>query len=240
MRNTTLVFALLLPSPTLFATVLTFVGPTGAGFGNGVFVPTAYGDRVASAVDAVGSYLEGNGYTPNIRVSQGRFEIPEAWSSEQLLRSFDVNYGDLTNVAFTSSLVSGAVGLKFEADPGWLVRINQVDFAGWNRQDRSIRLQIFDGLGAPVADSGLVIAPGKGFGTFSPNVSGSILYVVALNGVSGSDFNNGGIDNLNFDQVAQVAIPEPAAIVMACLGLVMFGVARFWRRTQRPNALEVR
>ncbi|MDX2178846.1 MAG: hypothetical protein SFV18_04575 [Bryobacteraceae bacterium] len=234
MRNTLPIFALLLPTPALLATVLTFENTTGTGFGNGCCVPVAYGDRVASTVDAIGSYLQGNGYTPNIRVSQGRFEMSGIWSSEQLLQSFDANYGDLTNVAYTGGLVTGAVGLKFEADPGWLVRINQVDFAGWNRQDRPIRLQVFDELGAPVADSGLVVAPGKGFGTFSPNVSGSILYLVALNGVSGSDFNNGGIDNVNFDQVAQVAVPEPTAIVTAGLGLLIFG--RAGQRRSKPKA----
>lgn len=162
--------------PALFATVLTFNNPSGIGFGNGSFIPAAYGDRVTSTVDAVGSYLQGNGYTPNVQVSQGRFDSSGTWITEQVLRSYDANYGDLVNVVFAASSLVGGIGLKFEADAGWSILLNRVSFAGWERQDRPIRLQVLNDVGLPIADSGLVTAP-ETVSAFSPPLSAVRFYI---------------------------------------------------------------
>ncbi|MDP1933700.1 MAG: hypothetical protein Q8K47_02290, partial [Nitrosomonas sp.] len=86
---------LLLGAGALFAasthaTILTFdLSPAVPNYGD---IPGAYGDNVNAASDSVGSYLMGNGYTPNITTEYRTWQISTNTVVYNNLDFWDFNY----------------------------------------------------------------------------------------------------------------------------------------------------
>ena len=202
------------------ATVLTFDGlrgPTGGPIQHYDPISQAYGDNVSSTSDAAGTYLMGNAWTPNIMTS---FVTRDGTSNTILFNQvdwWDTNYGDLVNVAFPAQS-NGAYGeIELTAAPGWRVRLNSFDEAGWPQADHPGQIvNVVDGTSNTILfqEPNTTIRGANGtHSTFTPNVDGSVLFIrYAYN-----DWNVA-IDNINFDQIpAESQVPEPGTFGLTAL-----------------------
>lgn len=219
---------LLLGAGALFAvsahaTILTFdLSPAVPNYGD---IPGAYGDNVNAASDSVGSYFMGNGYTPNITTEYRTWQISTNTVVYNNLDFWDFNYGDLVNVAFGVSSANHFAEITLVPEPGWAIRLNSFDLAGYSRIDHpNSQVRIMDAANETVLiDYSPVTVLGAGgitgtHSTFTPNLT----YGNAISIRFGYNDWNIGIDNINFDQVTVVPEPETYAMLLAGLGLLGF------------------
>ncbi|MDX2037815.1 MAG: PEP-CTERM sorting domain-containing protein [Isosphaeraceae bacterium] len=205
-------FALLVvPAAQVHATILTFDIVDPANFKE----ISTYGTRVNSLSDADGSYLMGNGFTPNI-TSNFRTLSTDPLGDENYVGFWFNDYGDLVNVAY-AAFNGGLFELTLTPDAGYGVRLNSFDIGGYLRTTREDQpLYITDANGNLLLDLGPIDAPGSGHTTVTPALS----HVGAIKLYYSSTWN-AGIDNINFDQfVPGTAVPEPSTIASAGLALV--------------------
>ncbi len=224
LSNTMLLGAGVLLATSAQATILTFdLDPSVPNYGD---IPGSYGDNVNAASDAVGSYLVGNGYTPNVTTDYRTWQISTDTVAYNNLDFWATGYGDLTNVAF--SVVSGDhfAEITFVPEPGWAIRLNSFDMAGYYIADHSnSQVRILDGTSNTIlVDYSPVTILGTGgtHSTFTPDLT----HAGPLSIRFGYNDWNVGIDNINFDQVAVVPEPETYAMLLAGLGLVGFMARR--------------
>jgi hypothetical protein len=202
------------------ATILTFDGlrgPTGGSIQHYDAISQAYGDNVNGPSDAAGNYLMGNAWTPNVTTA---FTTRDGTSNTIVFNQldwWDTNYGDLVNIAFPAQN-GGAYGqITLTAAPGWRVRLNSFDEAGYSQSDHTGQtVSVTDGTSNTIlfSESPTTIRGANGtHSTFTPNVDGSVLFIrYAYN-----DWNVG-IDNVNFDQIpAESQVPEPGTFGLAAL-----------------------
>lgn len=222
--QTTLAGAAVLLAASAQATVLTFdLSPDLPDYGD---IPGSYGDNVNASSDAVGSYLTGNGYTPNVTTEYRTWEISSNTVAYNNLDLWHSNYGDLRNVAF--SVVNGGhfAEITLVPEPGWAVRLNSFDMGGYSVSDHpGSQVRILDGTSNTIlVDYSPVTILGAGgtHSTFTPGLThnGPISIRFGYN-----DWNVG-IDNINFDQVTAVPEPETYAMLLAGLGLIGFMARR--------------
>ena len=112
------------------------------------------------------------------------------------------------------------------ADPGWNMRLNSFDMAGWPNSDQSGQsVHVIPSSGVPSLQDNITIKGNGGtHNSFTPNMTAqSIVIDFAYND------NNVGIDNINFDQinVSVVTAPEPSTFVLA--GVVLLAIGRRFR-----------
>lgn len=150
-----------------------------------------YGDRAAAATDALGRrVLEGNGFTPDVRVE---YIVTNTATPHSVYTS---GYGDLTSALGHSGFgVAGFVRLT--ADAGALVTLNSFDVAAWV-VDRSGAV-IVRADGVEVFNSGQITIPGSTQPgnrlAFPPRpITGGTIEIEL------QDFGDLGIDNIDFDQ----------------------------------------
>ncbi|UJP03953.1 MAG: FxDxF family PEP-CTERM protein [Nitrosomonas sp.] len=222
--QTTLTGAAVLLAASAHATVLTFdLDPGLPNYGD---IPGTYGDNVNAASDAVGSYLTGNGYTPNVTTEYRTWQISTDTVAYNNLDFWATGYGDLTNVAF--SVVSGDhfAEITLVPEPGWAIRLNSFDIGGYNVSDHpNSQVRILDGTSNTVLiDYSPLTILGSG-GTHSSFTPG-LTYNGPLSIRFGYNDWNVGIDNINFDQVTAVPEPETYAMLLAGLGLIGFMARR--------------
>ena len=220
LSHTLLLGAGVLLATSAQATILTFdLDPGVPNFGD---IPGSYGDNVNAASDAVGSYLVGNGYTPNVTTDYRTWQISSDTVAYNNLDFWATGYGDLTNVAF--SVVSGDhfAEITLVPEPGWAIRLNSFDMAGFPVADHlDSQVRILDGTSNTIlVDYSPVTILGTGgtHSTFTPGLT----HEGPLSIRFGYNNWNVGIDNINFDQVAVVPEPETYAMLLAGLGLVGF------------------
>ena len=224
LSNTMLLGAGVLLATSAQATILTFdLDPSVPNYGD---IPGSYGDNVNAASDAVGSYLVGNGYTPNVTTDYRTWQISTDTVTDNNLDFWATGYGDLTNVAF--SVVSGDhfAEITLVPEPGWAIRLNSFDVGGYYITDHpSSQVRILDGTSNTIlVDYSPVTILGTGgtHSTFTPGLT----HEGPLSIRFGYNDWNVGIDNINFDQVAVVPEPETYAMLLAGLGLVGFMARR--------------
>lgn len=117
-----------------------------------------YGDRVTSPIQGPNSFKYGGAAnTPNIVVSYGADESTW-WSS----------YGDLEHVIYTRGVAFGGddiLRVILTADPGYQVRLNSFDLAGWNQTDHITKsVKIFNSANQLVYDQNNVLVQGDTIG----------------------------------------------------------------------------
>ena len=206
------------------ATILTFdLDPAVPNYGD---IPGSYGDNVNAASDAVGSYLVGNGFTPNITTDYRTWQISSDTVTDNNLDFWATGYGDLTNVAFSVTSSNHFAEITLVPEPGWAIRLNSFDVGGYYITDHpSSQVRILDGTSNTIlVDYSPVTILGTGgtHSTFTPGLT----HEGPLSIRFGYNDWNVGIDNINFDQVAVVPEPETYAMLLAGLGLVGFMARR--------------
>ncbi len=206
------------------ATVLTF-NDLGVGYYGDI--PDAYGDRVTALSDAVGSYGLGNGFTPNIEVAYATVQISDGTVSHPSLAFWPDGYGNLTNVAFPVHWTGHAGEITLTPDPGYVVRLNSFDLAGWYETTfTSQPVRLLDGAGNILLDLGPATVLGA-HGTHS-HFAPAFAFPGAIRIQYGDNWNIG-IDNINFDQVSAQAyygLPVPSTLLLLGAGLAGFGWMR--------------
>lgn len=207
-----LLLAALCVSPAM-ATIMTFDFPAGT-----LAVPQGYGNRVGATTDAFGSYLEGNGFTPNVTLEFGQ-RIAGVESAVSLF-PWTVGYGSLTNVAYSTNTLIGSNNFnffRFTADPGFNVVLNSFDFANYLTAGIDTEFIVESDTGATFSASFSVPSGSSLTSTFSPAISGQTVTLL----IQGNQFN-GGLDNINFDQRWMgddgSAIPEPSSALLLLAG----------------------
>jgi hypothetical protein len=214
------------------ATILTFDAAGGVtSFEN---VDQAYGDNVAAAVNAAGSYGVGaEGYTPNVTVSYGSpGEDPALWTT---------GYGDLTNILFNDTDFDTTFTLRFTAASGYLVNLYGFELASFLSGGQTIQgLTIRDvGANTTLFSQGSTLVSGATHNTFSfanALTAGDIELVIDLTGLN-SVSDDIGIDNIRFGQSAVpsvgAGVPEPSTWALMIAG---FGAAGALLRRRRAVA----
>ena len=151
------------------------------------------------------------------------------------LQLWDTGFGNLNNVAYVDSGAGSSrppfgVGIvTLTADPGFLVRLDSVDLAGFGgtRDFDSITVT---GGDMPFSQNS-VPAPGAGHNTVNfGGVTGQQL-VLTFNDADSGEL--AGIDNLTFTQI----IPEPASagLLLAGFAAALTGHRQAARPTARPE-----
>lgn len=210
------------------ASVLTFDGLGLAYYGD---IPSTYGDNITSLNDGVGTYLQGNGFTPNITTSYGTRRISDGAVGSANLDFWPDSYGNLTNVAFPVER-SGYYGeITLTPASGWNVVLNSFDLAGWpNLNFFNQPVQVLDALGVVLFDaSGTVFGAMGTHSSYFPNISSTGALTIRY-----GDNWDVGIDNINFDQRLSASVPEPGSIALLGLGLLSLSYAR--RRMANRNS----
>ena len=224
LSHTLLLGAGVLLATSAQATILTFdLDPAVPNYGD---IPGNYGDNVNAASDAVGSYLVGNGYTPNVTTDYRTWQISTDTVAYNNLDFWATGYGDLTNVAYSVTSSDHFAEITFVPEPGWAIRLNSFDMGGYSFADHiNSQVRILDGTSNTIlVDYSPVTILGTGgtHSTFTPGLT----HEGPLSIRFGYNDWNVGIDNINFDQVAVVPEPETYAMLLAGLGLVGFMVRR--------------
>ena len=206
------------------ATILTFdLNPDIPDYGD---IPGSYGDNVNAASDAVGSYLMGNGYTPNVTTEYRTWQISTNTVTYNNLYFWHSGYGDLSKVAYSVTSSDQFAEITLVPEPGWAIRLNSFDLAGYPVSDHpNSQVRILDGTSNTILlDYSPVTILGSGgtHSTFTPNLT----FAGPLSIRFGYNDWNVGIDNINFDQVTAVPEPETYAMLLAGLGLVGFMARR--------------
>ena len=186
------------------AAVLTF-DLTNYNYSNNDAFSQDYGDRIIATSDDIGSYLEGNGFTPNVTVDYLTVNSNpgmDAWGS---------GFGDLTNVANSSHQTHGAE-IKFTADVGYEVTINSFDLSKYYDDTEITTIKILDENRELVWSADSLFVDSVNHTSFIPDITGTELTICFGDGW------NIGIDNINFDQSA--AVPIPGAVWLLGSGLI--------------------
>jgi hypothetical protein len=190
-------------------------------------IPGAYGDHIGSLNSGAFSYGAGTDLTPNIGIAYRSLDPVTGVTTSPDISYWDVRYANLVNVAYPTH--PGDMGeISLIPDPGWKVRLNSFDLAGYwpNGPDYPDQpLRILDSAGNVLADYSPLYVSGTEVLTITPNleVEGTIRIQFGANW-------NIGITNVSFDQVR--SNPEPGSLILlgvGILGLLGYG----WRRYRR-------
>lgn len=188
------------------ATIVTFQD-----MAHGGYVPTDHASRVVAS-DASLGLLQGDGWTPNISVETGSMD----WGTNTLrpgtMLAWGAAYGDLWMVG-TAGYHEGQAGwFSFTPDPGYAVRINRFELAGYPHLNYHNQPVLITDTDFNVLWSGGPYVKGEEDGfpshsNYAPNLTSSeTIYLLY-----GNNWNIG-IDNIDFDQVA---VPPCSSFVPA-------------------------
>lgn len=199
-------------STNVTASILTFEG-----FDSYNYVPIdqAYGDNITALSDSVGEYLEGNGFTPHIKVSYNTV------GGDPFLEAWHDNYGDLINVAYPERN-NKVAEITFTAESGYWVKLNSFDMGAWNKRDRTATvLEVVDSAGSVLWTAlDMHIEGDNGHSSFFPDAAASQLTIRF-----GTDWNIG-IDNINFDEMP-APVPAPSSLLLLLPGLAVLARKKF-------------
>ena len=176
----------------------------------GDLIPNAYGDHITALSDGVGSYAQGNGFTPNIAVDYRHYDpdFPNP-PIEYNLAYGDAEFGDLFDVAY--NLTNGHLAEITLIPEDTMVRLNSFDLAYWTLAQTPAKqvIRILDHNQQVLFDYSAEDVPHDGLNhvTLSPDITSSGPLTIQF----GQNYNLG-IDNVNFDQV-----PEPATLSLLAL-----------------------
>jgi hypothetical protein len=189
---------------------------------------STYGDRVTSNIQGPNFFKYGGAAnTPNIEAAFGTDEA--TWPS---------NYGDLVNVVYTSrpSFGDGIITLTLTADPGFNVKLNSFDLAGYNHADFTINsvkvfnasnVAVFNQVNVPI--QGDTNGPQHSTFSFPSLISQQVrIEVNALNITATFGAEHIGLDNVSFSQV----VPEPGTIGFSIAGVIGFVFAMKRRKVE--------
>ena len=158
-------------------------------------IPQSYGDNLPGAANVTVEYRTVDPANNNTTFSS--------------LSYWDTGYGDLVDVAFPGA-ASNLAELSLVPEPGWRVRLNGFDIAGWLQTDHPNQtLRILDENFNSMIDYSPVVIHGAGptHDSYAPNLTSAGRLRIQW----GPDWNVG-IDNVSF---SQVAVPEPSSLLLA-------------------------
>lgn len=189
-----------------------------------------YGDRVASAMNAAGSYgTFGTGFTPNIVVDYAGGAL------NTTLTRWTTDYGDLVNVLENEDDGDNRLTITMTADPGFGVRLFGFDLGGWPNANYTIpNLFVRDGMGTNLFSQSNVLVKGAAPDPrhtsfdFAPGLEAQQIQIfIDLTGLGGAS-DNIGIDNIAFEQFVcdGSAVPEPSSFALLAAGAAGLLLAR--------------
>ena len=231
------VFAVIAVCSTAQASILTFDQFTDAAkttrIANNLLANQFYGDNITdfSPTSPVGgqyvNYGSGGGLTPNISVAYRWYDTLQPTNPNPDnngpggVFGWNTGYGGLLYVVFsdpdTLNRMRWLSEIQFTPEPGYQVRINSFDFAGYLGEQGGQTLKIVadaNSIGAQTlwsaAADGNVVFPATA-ATLSPTITGAPGQTLSiLWGFS----DRSGLDNISFSQVRTV--PEPS------MGIIVF------------------
>ncbi len=189
------------------ATTLTFNG-----FGSTNTNASTYGDNVNQAVVGGITYLEGNGFTPNVALTfapDTPFGQYSLWST---------GYAGLLNALGHGSFnVPGEI--IFTPGNGFQVTLRGFDIATWSSGSYQTNIRIWDDNGSRANPNLFTFNQLLSPQTVYQPLSAPVTAVGALH-LYINNLGSTGIDNVNFTQAAVVPEPETTAMLLAGLGIV--------------------
>jgi hypothetical protein len=176
---------------------------TGAQFGQ------SYGD-IPGQLDVSYAGLSGPGNSP---------------VTEAFLRFWDVQYSDLTNIAWSGAHTNDVAQIVLQGLAGAQVRLNGFDLGAFPNVSRLSQVSIFDGDYNLLASTGPITVDGTVHSHFDFALTRPTIIIQW-----GPDSFDVGIDNINFTlpAVDGVTVPEPGTL--ALLGMGLAGFIRLRRR----------
>jgi hypothetical protein len=199
----TLVFASLLFCGGAFAAMLTFdgsiCGPAGDGAcSQGSIIGAGYGS-VPEQLDVTYAARSAGGSGGGVL--------------ESVLRFWDVDFGDVTNVAYASGGPTQVAQIVLQPRGGFQVTLSGLDLAAW-MQGWTSQLTIYDLSFNVLSSSGSLTVPATGHLHFDFAITRTDGIIIQW----GPDGFDVGIDNVNFS-VAALPVPEPSLFLMLACGL---------------------
>jgi hypothetical protein len=210
---------------------------------NNLLMNQAYGDNITDfspATPVGGNYVDygsGGGLTPNIKVAYRWYDTLQPTNPNLNnngpggVFGWNTQYGGLTYVIFsdpdTLNQMRWLSEVQFTPEPGYSVRINSLDYAGFQTNQPGQTLKILgdaNSLGAQLLWSagadGTVNFPATA-ATLTPAITGAPGQTLSiLWGFS----DRGGLDNISF---SQVVVPEPTSgIMFAYVAFTIFVTSR--------------
>ncbi|MDZ4787958.1 MAG: PEP-CTERM sorting domain-containing protein [Blastochloris sp.] len=206
---TVLITTLALTPPASAATILVFQFANGDPLTQDAAVPQGYGDNVTANVTGLYNYGGAAPFTPNITVA-----YTTGGSGIFTATGTPPEYGGLGTVLYSSDPYT----ITFTADPGFLVKLESFNLAGF-QTDETLTYSVSNG-GTPFTVTGAA-AP-----TALPNFVDLNLRAEATGQVVTLTFSSLndliGVTDISFSQ-----IPEPSTYALLALGL---GALVFLRR----------
>jgi hypothetical protein len=201
-------------------------------------IPTNYGSYAAGSSN---TYLQGNGYTPNIGVSYSTSDATGV--TRNYLGYWSTGFSSLENVAYVFDNGSLAE-IRFTANPGYEVILNSFDLGSYYEPTNpspdpngviNTTLKVLDGSGNvlynPYGGNDYVVPYLGGLQLSNLNISGSVLRLQL-----GNNWDIG-IDNINFDERPTNSQPAPAPPFI--LGYLGMGIAAGCKRIFRGKRASV-
>jgi hypothetical protein len=167
---------------------LTATGTTEFVFGG--YSSTGYGDRVTSTMEGSFVYEGADAFTPNVEALFIGSISP--WTS---------GYGDLQDVVYAGA---GPMRIDLVADFGFAVKLDHFDLAGYFGDFTIGSIEVQDGSGSVLWSQQNVVAPQAShlrLDFSGLNLSSNILTVVVDATNLGSQSDDVGLDNLQFQQI---------------------------------------
>ena len=184
------------------ASVLTFdIDP----LSNFLAIDQDYGDSITAITDGGFSYGADEGFTPNVNVSYGA-DDPSLWGT---------GYGNLTNVLFEDTDITGVLEITFTADPGYMVNLHGFELASFSG-DRTIDLVDISGTSSLFSQMDVAVSgsTSTAFDFTTPLQANEFTIQIDARNL-GNRNDDIAIDNIVF---SQVSIPEPSSTLLLGLG----------------------
>lgn len=198
------------------STILTFTET----FGDGI---DSYGDRVVGSPQAGATYLEGDGWTPNVELN---FVVPSTAPS-----LWATGYaGNQMPWALGHSAFDVPFRLEFVPDAGYQVTLHGFEIGTWASGSYQTDIRVWDEAGSfdqpNLFASDSLLVPNTVYLPLTGPLTGQGTLHLYLNNLGST-----GLDNIHF---SQSLVPEPASL--ALMGLGISGVLLAARRRPARSA----